>query len=255
MPIYKSTDLADWKFIRGAVAKGATGSWNRRNFWAPEVIKIEDFYYLYYTASTDGTPENTGNRVGLAVSPSPEGPYEDRGVVIPHGSIDGSPFIDDDGAMYIYYTIEHGNGDGLEAGQIYVTRMASPAKTEGKPIRLISHYKWQEGPCMLHCEGIYYLTYSTGDWTNDTYSVRWATGLSATGPFTGQPRIILRSNEPVKGPGHHNIFKTPSGADWMIYHGWDPAFKARYPRIDRLILENGFLKSNGPTHTPQRCEL
>ena len=83
IPIHRSTDLVDWEFVRGAVARGAEGSWNRRNFWAPEVFVIDGKYCLYYTASTDNTPQNTGNRVGLAVSDKPEGPYEDKGVVHP----------------------------------------------------------------------------------------------------------------------------------------------------------------------------
>jgi beta-xylosidase len=256
LPVHRSTDLVHWQFIRGAVAQGPEGSWNRKNFWAPEVIKINDLYYLYYTASTDGTPENTGNRVGLAVAGTPEGPYEDRGVVIPHASIDGSPFIGDDGAMYLYYTIEHGNADGLKAGHIYVAPMDSAQKPrDTAPTQLVYHHPWQEGPCMLHRNGVYYLTYSTGDWTNDTYKVQWATGLSPVGPFTEQAQIILSSNQQVKGPGHHNLFKTPSGGDWMIYHGWDTAHRARYPRIDPLITDNSMLQSNGPTFTPQHCTL
>ncbi len=248
LPIYKSADLLKWEFVRGAVEKGGeASSWNRRNFWAPEVIFLEGKYHLYYTAMPDGTPKNTGNRVGLAVSNSPEGPYEDVGVVVPHASIDGSPFVDDDGTLYMYYTIEHGNHDGLKAGQIYVDKMLSPSKVSGKPVQLISHHNWQEGPCMFHKNKSYILTYSTGAWTNDTYNVRWAIGNSPIGPFTEQENIILKSTDLVKGPGHHNLFEGPDKKTWIIYHGWDPAFKGRLPRIDPLIADEKGLSCNGPT--------
>ncbi len=247
LPIYRSKDLINWSFVRGAVSRGDEGSWNRRNFWAPEVILLGGKYHLYYTAMPDGTPENTGNRVGLAVSTIPEGPYEDVGVVIPHASIDGSPFIDKDGTFYIYYTIEHGNHDGLKAGQIYVDKMTSPSKVAGKPIQLVSHHGWQEGPCMLHRDKRYILTYSTGAWTNDTYNVRYGVGKSPAGPFEEQENKILSSTDLVKGPGHHNIFEGPDSKTWLIYHAWDTGFKARSPRIDPLEICEDKLSCKGPT--------
>jgi beta-xylosidase len=255
LPIYRSSDLINWQFVRGAVARGLKDSWNRRNFWAPEVIEINGQFCLYYTASTDNTPNNTGNRVGLAVSDNPEGPYEDRGVVIPHASLDGSPFRDVDGTLYLYYTIENGNSDGLIAGRIYVDKLLSSNQVSGNPILLISHHKWQEGPCVLLRNGRYYLTYSTGGWASDKYEVHWAVGTSPTGPFKEQPGTLLKSTEYVKGPGHHNFFIGPGGYDWVVYHGWDPKFTARYPRIDPLIISKKGLSTTGPTSTPQSIEV
>ncbi len=253
--IYKSDNLTDWTFVRGAVTKGKPGSWNRRNFWAPEVVKLEGKYYLYYTASLEDTPKNTGNRVGLAVADSPEGPYEDRGVVVPNASLDGHPFADEDGTLYLYYTIEYGNSMGLTAGQIYVDRLVAPNRVAGEPKQLISHHKWQEGPFILKRNKTYFLTYSTGAWTNDTYNLRYAVGESPTGLFIEQPNKILESNEFVKGPGHHSFFTEPDGKTWIAYHGWDPKFTARYPRIDPLVIDAVRLSSPGPTSTPQTVKI
>jgi beta-xylosidase len=253
--IYKSRDLSDWQFVRGAVRKGPVGSWNRQNFWAPEVIKLDGLYHLYYTASCDGTPKNTGNRVGLAVSKKIEGPYEDRGVVVPNASLDGHPFLDDDGALYLYYTIEHGNSLGLTAGQVYVDKLVAPDKVGGNAAQLISHHPWQEGPFILKRGAAYFLTYSTGAWTNETYCLRYAVGSSPLGPFVEQPDKILESNEQVKGPGHHSFFTGPDGRTWIAYHGWDPKFTARYPRMDPLVIEGGQLSSPGPTSSTQTIEI
>ena len=32
IPIYRSSDLVQWEFVRGAVARGQEGSWNRKNW-------------------------------------------------------------------------------------------------------------------------------------------------------------------------------------------------------------------------------
>ena len=249
--IYCSDDLARWEFVRGAVAKGKKGTWNRKNFWAPEVMEINGRFHLYYTASTEDTPKNTGNRVGLAVSDRPDGPYEDVGVVIPDASLDGSPFRDADGTLYMYYTIEHGSHAGLKAGRIYVDRMASPERVEGKPSLVLGKYHWQEGACMVHRHGKYYLTFSTGGWRTANYHVRCAMGRSATGPFAEQKDRLLQATDDVKGPGHHALFRDAAGHDWIVYHGWDPEFKARYPRIDPLLIMPGGMTTIGPTSTPQ----
>ncbi|NLF39505.1 family 43 glycosylhydrolase [bacterium] len=252
IPVYRSPDLVHWTFVRGAVARGATkDAWNFTHFWAPEVIRIGDTYHLYYTASPEDSPKNSGNRVGLAVSKSIAGPYEDAGVVVPHGSIDGHPFIDDDGGFFLFYTIEHLNADGLVAGQIYMDRMLDPRTVARDPKPVITHHEWQEGPWLLKRGGRYFLAYSCGGWTGADYHVRWAVGDSPSGPFTEQESRILESTDAVKGPGHHSMFQDRKGRDWICYHGWDPAFTARYPRIDRIYFEEGRMRSDGPTSSPQ----
>ncbi len=251
IPIHRSKNLSKWEFVGGAVNRGGKTDWNFKHFWAPEVIKIKDTYYLYYTASPEESPANSGNRVGLATSKNIEGPYNNVGIVIPHASIDGHPYIDKDGQMYIFYTIEHKNTDGLKAGQIYADKMISPEKVEGKPVQVISHHVWQEGPFLQYRFNKYFLTYSLGNWMDSTYHLRYATSDFITGPFTEQRDTILKSNKFVKGPGHHFMFTDKRKKDWIVYHGWDTSFKARYPRIDRIFFTNDKIYSDGPTYIPQ----
>lgn len=247
LPVYWSSNLAEWEFVGGAVAVGREGAWNRENFWAPEVLPAEGKFWLYYTAAPSHTDDNRGNRIGVAVSSRPEGPYEDVGVVVPHASLDGSPFRDSDGSLYLYYTVEHENHDGLVAGRIYVDRLLTPDRVMGNPALLVSRHPWQEGPCVMRRGGVYFLTYSIGSWGKEDYEVRWCTGSSAFGPFEEQPTPILKSTPNVKGPGHHNFFQDPRGRDWIVYHGWDPAFTARYPRIDPLLVTAEGLSCKGPS--------
>ena len=254
IPIHRTTDFINWEFVRGAVERGSETDWNYKHFWAPEVIKLNGKWHLYYTATPKLSPSNSGNRVGLAIADHIGGPYENFGVIIPHASIDGHVYVDKDGNMYIFYTIEHLNEDGLTAGQIYQDRLLSPTEIAGKPKQVISHHPWQEGPFLQYRHNQYFLTYSCGGWTDHTYHVRYAIASSATGPFIEQPDTILASNEMVKGPGHHFMYTDKRGKDWIIYHGWDPAFTARYPRIDRIFFKKNSISSDGPTYTLQNLD-
>lgn len=238
IPVYHSRDMRKWDFIRGAVGIGPEPeSWNRRNFWAPEVLKWEGHYFLYYTAMPEGTPGNEGNRVGVAVADCPEGPYEDAGVVIPEAAIDGSPYRHSDGSLWLIFTVEFGNALGLKPGRVCVHRMKSPVETDGPPLPLFGEYEWQEGPCFFPVHDRLYLLFSTGNWGDETYAVRWATGDSPGGAFIDSGEVLLRSSDTVKGPGHCNWFTGPDGHPWLVYHGWDPAHTARLPRLARLVVE------------------
>lgn len=252
IPIHRTKDFVHWEFIRGAVERGEKTDWNYIHFWAPEVINIHGLWHLYFTASPEYSPRNSGNHVGLAVSENIQGPYINKGRVLPHSSIDGHVFIDDDGIMYLFYTIEHLNEDSLTAGQIYMDTLVVPDRVAGHPIRIISHHEWQEGPFLQKRNGKYFLTYSCGAWTNDTYHIRYAIADHPGGPYTEQPDTILKSNKMVKGPGHHYMFTGRNGKDWIVYHGWDTAFTARYPRIDRIFFRDNTISSDGPTYTRQK---
>lgn len=251
VPIYKSKNLSQWEFIRGAVKNGEKTDWNYKHFWAPEVIKIKDKFYLYYTASPDESPQNSGNRIGLAIADKIEGPYTNYGVIVPHGAIDPHPVFDKDDRMYIFYTIENLNANGYKAGQIFVDKMLSPLQVAGKPVALITQHDWQEGPYIMQLNNTYLLTYSCGNWRDSTYHVSYATSNTITGPYVEQSDTIMKSNAMVKGPGHHSFFKDKFGKDWIVYHGWDTAFTARYPRIDRIYVKGNTISTDGPTFTNQ----
>ncbi|CAA6689440.1 MULTISPECIES: glycoside hydrolase family 43 protein [unclassified Lentimonas] len=254
LPIYSSKDLVNWTFQCGAVERGDEDAWNRNNFWAPEVVVYDNRYYLYYTGCRAGLPGNEGNRVGLAISDSPLGPFVDQGRVVSTPSLDGHAWQDDDGQWYLYYVTEFGDPEGKKAGQIYVDKLIDMRRTAGDPKCIVNSHGWQEGPFMLKKDDTYYLTYSIHGWKTDRYQVRYATGQSPLGPFTeAKNSPILSSSDTVKGPGHHMILETPE-TDWIVYHGWDPEFTARSPRMDRIFQKGDSLHVEGPTHTMQSLE-
>lgn len=179
----------------------------------------------------DGTPKNEGNRVGLAVAPHPAGPFEDRGVVIPHGSIDGSPYQHTDGSWWLYFTAEHGNSLGLRAGTIAVHRLLEPDRVDERPKLLVDRHKWQEGACILPARDQLIMLFSTGAWTNDTYAVTWATATNPDGPFHESEKILIKTTGSLYGPGHCNWFAGPGGKPWLVFHAWDANQNARYPHV------------------------
>ncbi|WP_149304353.1 glycoside hydrolase family 43 protein [Pareuzebyella sediminis] len=107
---YSSQNLVDWKF-EGQVYQGNTkDSWNLKNFWAPEVYKIDSKYYLFYSADRKNNPTNELETfaIGVAVSDSPKGPFTDiknEPLFDPgYPIIDANVFQDDDGKYYLYYS-------------------------------------------------------------------------------------------------------------------------------------------------------
>lgn len=238
LPVYRSTDLLIWEFVAGAVEPGGSPwDWNRRNFWAPEVIEHQGRFYCYYTAMPDGTPGNEGNRVGLAIADHPAGPYEDAGVVIPHGSIDGSPFIDSDGRAWLLFTTEHGNDLGWPPGQVGVFALNENLRhVQGAPVPLVTQYQWQEGAFFLPGGqvGGLALLFSYGGWTEDTYCVHAAWGDSPLGPFEPESEAFLQGTPTLRGPGHANVFPGPDGKPWLVFHAWDAAKTGRFPNYAPL---------------------
>ena len=103
--VYTSKDLVKWSIGHECLHSCPTTygcAFGTNNFWAPDLIKKDGFYYLFYTAD-----------YGLCVarSSSPEGPFVSWGT----GSlwtnqqnngqwaIDPDYFKDDDGKEYMYY--------------------------------------------------------------------------------------------------------------------------------------------------------
>lgn len=76
---YSSIDLINWK-NEGQVYHGNTeDSWNLKSFWAPEVYKVKDKYYLFYSADKKDNPtdELETFSIGVAESDSPKEPFKD----------------------------------------------------------------------------------------------------------------------------------------------------------------------------------
>ena len=99
-PILHSDDLESWHLRGFAFPEGDNPDWTLAgtkigDFWAPEMARVGDEYWLTYTA------RNRDNllSIGLAKSDHPTGPWRDIGApLLTGGAIDAHIFVDADGA-------------------------------------------------------------------------------------------------------------------------------------------------------------
>jgi len=133
IPISRSRDLVNWKYVGDAFSSPQEVSWADADgaLWAPDVRYIDGRYYLYYVVTqTTITPERNDNAIGVATAPTPVGPWKDSGrpVVGPRRvaqdnflwTFDPAQFTDIDGKRYLYY--------GSYYGGVWVTQLSRNGK-------------------------------------------------------------------------------------------------------------------------------
>ncbi len=260
-----SADFADADLLGDALPQlPAWAASNQKLTWAPSVLQRGDKYILYYTARY--------RKVGLqcisyAVSDRPEGPFQDNstGPFICQtelgGSIDPSPFVNDDGKAYLLWKND-GNCCGKPVG-LWMQQLSDDGLTiVDDPTELIrKDQPWEhpliEGPAMVKHDGRYYLFYSANWWESREYAVGYAVCESVVGPCVKpQNEPIFAAKGTVMGPGGQEFFTDAHGNLWMAYHAWT-APDIGYPngsrslRIDLVTFVDGKPVIHGPTDTPQ----
>ena len=169
MAAAKSGDLIQWKMISTDAGRGCTLVENVQEqmkealqyaqtttFWAPDVQRLKDGrYYLYYCTCRGDSPLSM---LGLAVSDSPEGPYENLGVFLKSGYpgydatrlpnvVDPCAFFDKEGKLWMVY--------GSYSGGIYILEMnpdtGFPLEGQGYGKKLLGkNHARIEGPYILY---------------------------------------------------------------------------------------------------------
>ncbi len=205
MTAARSTDLMQWKTISRNAEKGCTLfenvqeelkealTWSKTmTFWAPDVRQLADGrYYMYYCTCEGSSPLAA---MGLAVSDSPEGPFEDLGIFLRSGMpgydatqypnvIDPHTFFDKDGKLWMVY--------GSYSGGIFILEMnpqtGFPLEGQGYGEKLLGkNHARIEGPYILYSPETeyYYLFLSFGGLeANDGYNIRVCRSQSPNGPY------------------------------------------------------------------------
>ena len=107
---YVSDNLVDWEPCGQVYKGGSETQWNEDCFWAPEVYERDGRYYMFYSANYRVNPgqEAENFKIGVAVSDSPAGPFEDlmnRPVFNPpYPVIDANVLFTDDNRCYLYFS-------------------------------------------------------------------------------------------------------------------------------------------------------
>ncbi len=233
--VFVSKDLVNWE------RKGKVFTDRRGGVWAPDVfqdVRGDGRLYLYYTVDKPGG----GKMIGVALADGPLGPFQDRGPLV-EDALDAHLFRDDDGAVYLYYSVTNSSGN-----YISVQPMADLLTKKGTPTPVIRPTdEWErrgfpiaEGPWMIKRKGVYYLMYSGSPADGPDYAIGYATAKSPAGPFTkyaGNP--IAQQGNGIFGPGHHSVVAGPDGRLWMVYHQQDSARRGwrRFLAIDPLWFD------------------
>ena len=232
--VMRSSDLATWVHLGNALAGLPPWAAAGRT-WSPVVLPRGEgpgrSYVLYYVVRE---PQSDRQAISVARASSPEGPFEDRSTepivfqLDRGGSIDPSPFVDEDGTAYLLWKSD--DNAIQNPSRLWIQTLADDGLTlAGSPTELLAHDRtWErplvEAPSMVRVGRRYYLFYSANWWESARYSVGYATSRSPTGPFRKVTRSKpwFRSGVVAGGPGGQEFFTDADGALRMAYHGWTP---------------------------------
>ena len=248
---FSSKDLVTWK-KHSRVLDTSNIKWARQAMWAPAIIEKDKKYYLFFSANdvqrpsrgASYDPNNDINHfggIGVAVADSPAGPFEDYlgEPLIADFYNDAQPidqfvFKDTDGTHYMFY----GGWGHCNLGILNDDFTGFKSWENGELFKEITPEGYVEGPFMFIRNNTYYLMWSEGGWTNDSYKVAYATADKATGPYKRMGTILELDRSIATGAGHNSVINTPGTDDWyMVYHRRPIPNKGRDHRvtcIDRL---------------------
>lgn len=207
----------------------------RGHLWAPDILKINDRFFLYYSVSAFGKQSSA---LALATSPSldPKADdyhWSDQGIVLrskagdPYNAIDPSILLDGDQLWMSFGSFWDG---------IFLTEL-DPATgklkdPDAKPIQLASAPEI-EAP-YLHKRGkFYYLFVNWGlccRGVKSTYEIRVGRSEKVTGPYLDRDGIDLRNGGgslvigtagDFVGPGHASIVRDAKGRERLACHYYD----------------------------------
>ncbi|MCF0175470.1 MAG: family 43 glycosylhydrolase [Bacteroidales bacterium] len=277
---FSSKDLVHWTYCGKAIP---SYSWGKSAFWAPEAFKYKGKYYLHYSSCE---VSNGPKRIGLAVSDSPKGPFVDvaKTPFYTHekdkGCIDSHFLFDDDGSIYMYYSLaasenpaDDTTGSLKNRSEIWVTAikpdLSGPIENTAlmltKPEQSWEHDPtaatyWNEGATVLKHDGKYYLMFSANNYTKTVYAVGFATSDSPAGPFAKSDKnpVLTAANASgrVSGPGHNCVVESPDGKElYCVYHSHVDLVEkgsVRMINIDKLMfMPDGSLYVQGPSYNPK----
>lgn len=260
--VYTSRDLVRWKAGPMVWRPDVPDQQNGDLAWAPEVYYEEGIFYMLFSADD---PRSGGQRLWLATSKSPLGPFKtEAGPFSPAFRIDPHMFVDEDGSRYLYNCIASPAGPGaarVEARRFagWSDRTTAETKTEVViPPVLPWETGWTEAPTVwrdpVSPTPYYYMMYSGGGAHQPGYHTGYATSTNPMGPWIKQG-ILIDTVPGVPGPGHQCLTLAPDNVTpYLVYHakrlveeGW-----ARDLYIDRLAYApGGKLATTAPTLAPQ----
>ena len=252
VPVFKSTDLAQWRTVGYAyqtLSNGNNISLNGgqdaygKGSWASSIRYHKGFFYVL-------TPSYTTNRTHLYKTADVEaGPWTEVQLPFYH---DPSLFFDDDGTVWVFY------GSGDQISYVQLNDDASGVKQGGKSGKLggvsvnqvtgtNNYYVQQEGSHMEKVNGEYYL-----------FTISWPAGKSRSeivyrsknllSGFSG--RYFLSDNGVAQG----GIFDTPDGK-WYALLFRDSGPVGRMSHLVPMEWKDGWPVPTSGSKAPATIDL
>jgi arabinan endo-1,5-alpha-L-arabinosidase len=240
IPVYSAKDLMHWT-ARGKVfeadpvwAKTVTSRFNG-HIWAPDVVRHDGKYYLYYSVSGFGRNDSAiGVTVNQTLDPaSPDYHWDDKGIVIRSvagrddwNAIDANVIADDQGGGWMVFgsfwsgiKLVKLNADwtGLAAPEEWHSLAKRPRPETADPRE--AGPGAIEGPFLFRHGDSYYLFASIGfccRGKNSTYRVVVGRAKQITGPY-----LDKEGRDMANGGGTALIGENPAWAGWGgngVYH-------------------------------------
>lgn len=211
--IWHSTDLTNWEPVTSALHK-YVGS-----VWAPDLVKYDDRYFIYFPASGTNYVVSADN-IG--------GPWSDP-VELKVEMIDPGHITDEKGNRYLYFS-----------SGAYVPLTIDGLSVAGEAVH--SYQGWEiprewsiecyclEGPKLFKRGKFYYITVAEGGTAGPAtgHMVISARSKSPLGPWENAPHNpIIRTKSPEEkwwSVGHATIFNDANDNWYMIFHGYEKGY-------------------------------
>lgn len=226
---FSSVDLVNWE-KHSHILDTTVIKWAKKAIWAPCIVKKDSSYFLFFSANDIQAPFRNGyvtedNRtggIGIGISSAPQGPFKDylgkpliQEFYNKAQPIDQFVFEDRDSQYYLIY----GGWGHCNIARLQADFTALIPYTDGSIVKEITPEGYVEGPVMFLRKDKYYLMWSEGNWTDESYKVAYGISDTPFGPFIKQSTILETNPLIATGAGHHSVVKMPDTDDWyMIYH-------------------------------------
>jgi beta-xylosidase len=215
---FSSSDMLHWEDHGVILDLGPDVTWADNSAWAPTIARGKNGKYYFYFSGGMATGD-TRKHLGVAVSDSPTGPFQDAlghplvaGGTYSGQMIDPAVFTDEDGQSYLYW----GNGNSYQVPLNDDMVSFDPAQ-----VRTYHPTNYNEGSFVVKRNGVYYFMWSENDTRDENYQVAYATSSSPLGPWSDRKGLILQKDLSlgIKGTGHHSVVQVPGTDEWYIaYH-------------------------------------
>ncbi|KAM0336067.1 hypothetical protein ACHAPQ_004556 [Fusarium lateritium] len=234
-----------YRKLQVATAKDLLGEWvlkqedalpdkgwtTGENTWAPDIRRVDNGDYIVYLS-----PEIVTGRhcIGVARSKNVTGPYKyDAEPLICgpddlKGAIDASGFKDPaSGKLYLIYKLE-GDATGPTGGTpIMLQEVEGDGITFiGEPVKIFDRIGSEDGvlveaPNVVRLgNGKYVLFFSSHDFRDPLYNVKYAYADKLSGPYTRAPEPLIAAPDfGLDAPGGAT---SNEAGDTLVFHGWCP---------------------------------